>query len=324
MLGVRPVSDLKARIDAYVLRVKEQARGKIDNEQTTKYALIDPLFKTLGYDVSNSRECILEYRENSARGRSKCPIDYAFCINDSVAFVVEAKSINEDLNKSRDQLAEYFARLPTAHLGILTNGVQWRFFADGEHQNIMDKEAFETWDVLTNVPPYDVIYDLERAAFSASAFRRRAIILAKIQKGVALTPHEKIHFLYDRNFLARNWPDSRVAEHLGLTKNQVKAAGAFRRNLAKRKGQELLDDEYTILTVLAAFGRRATVAEICQQVASAVRTVHRKIGALGDDGYVVGMVGDNGGYEITSEGRRALAQCTPTSARRGDFGFPAS
>ncbi|WP_438021698.1 hypothetical protein [Sorangium sp. So ce233] len=29
-----------------------------------------------------------------------------------------------------EQLADYFAKAPEAKLGILTNGIQWRFFAD--------------------------------------------------------------------------------------------------------------------------------------------------------------------------------------------------
>jgi len=33
-----------------------------------------------------------------------------------------------------EQLADYFAKAPEARLGILTNGVQWRFFTDVVNQ----------------------------------------------------------------------------------------------------------------------------------------------------------------------------------------------
>src|SRR4051812_35335022 len=144
---------MKDTIAAYAKRVRELADHVRGNEQATKQSLIGPLLTILGYDLTDPRECVPEYRADFGKDRSVKPIDWAFIQGGRPIFFVEAKEVGKKLSGYDEQLADYFAKAPEAKLGILTNGVHWRFFTDVVNQNVMDKEPFETWDVLADDEP---------------------------------------------------------------------------------------------------------------------------------------------------------------------------
>ena len=128
--------------------------------------------RSLGYDLTDPRECIPEYRVDFGPNRSIKPIDWAFLQNGHPIFFVEAKEVGKKLANYDEQLADYFAKAPEARLGILTNGVQWRFFTDVVNPNIMDKEPFVKWDVLADEqPPFDFLTLLQKSQFNTRLIR---------------------------------------------------------------------------------------------------------------------------------------------------------
>ncbi|HEX3598078.1 MAG TPA: hypothetical protein VHU80_23370, partial [Polyangiaceae bacterium] len=150
------MSTIRESIDAYIRRVKELSDRVKGNEQATKQSLIGPFLTMLGYDLTDPRECIPEYKADFGKDRSTKPIDWAFLQSDSFIFFVEAKEVGRKLGGYDEQLADYFAKDPNVKLGILTNGAQWRFFTDVEHANVMDREPFAKWDITTDEqPPFD-------------------------------------------------------------------------------------------------------------------------------------------------------------------------
>lgn len=156
----------------YVNRVKELAEHVRGNEQATKQSLIGPLFTLLGYDLTDPRQCIPEYRVDFGKDRSAKPIDWAFLQNGRPLFFVEAKEAGRKLAGFDEQLADYFAKAPEAKLGILTNGVQWRFFTDLDHAHVMDKEPFVKWDVLHDEqPPLDFLTILQKSEYNSGLLR---------------------------------------------------------------------------------------------------------------------------------------------------------
>ena len=164
--------DLKDTLGTYIKRVKDLAEHVKGNEQATKQSLIGPLFSLLGYDMTDPRECIPEFRVDFGKDRSVKPIDWAFQQNSRPIFFVEAKEVGRKLAGYDEQLADYFAKEPLARLGILTNGIQWRFFTDYKHDNIMDKEPFVRWDVLTDeTPPIDFLTLLQKSQFNPQLLR---------------------------------------------------------------------------------------------------------------------------------------------------------
>jgi hypothetical protein len=163
---------MKDSIAAYVKRVRDLAEHVKGNEQATKQSLIGPLLTLLGYDLTDPRECVPEYRVDFGRDRSVKPIDWAFLQNGQPIFFVEAKEVGKRLNAYDEQLADYFAKAPEAKLGVLTNGVQWRFFTDAVNMNVMDREPFLKWDVLSDEePPHDFLTVLQKSQYNAELIR---------------------------------------------------------------------------------------------------------------------------------------------------------
>jgi hypothetical protein len=159
--------NVREQIDGYVKRVKDLADHVKGNEQATKQSLIGPFFTMLGYDLTDPRECIPEYKVDFGKERSSKPIDWAFSHNGTRAFFVEAKEVSRKLAGFDEQLADYFAKDTKVRLGTLTNGAQWRFFTDVVNENVMDKEPFARWDVFSDdPPPYDVITLLQKSQFN--------------------------------------------------------------------------------------------------------------------------------------------------------------
>ena len=165
----------REQIESYIKRVKDLADHVKGNEQATKQSLIGPFFTMLGYDLTDPRECIPEYKADFGKDRSTKPIDWAFLNNGSFTFFVEAKEVGRKLAGFDEQLADYFAKDPNVKLGILTNGAHWRFFTDVVHPNVMDREPFARWDIFADEPaPFDVITLLQKSSFNAELIRAYA------------------------------------------------------------------------------------------------------------------------------------------------------
>ena len=203
-------------IVAYTKRVRELAEHVKGNEQATKQSLIGPLFTILGYDLTDPRECVPEFRADFGKDRSVKPIDWAFVQNGRPIFFVEAKEVGKKLAAYDEQLGDYFAKAPEAKLGILTNGVQWRFFTDVVHSNVMDKEPFVRWDVLADEdPPFDFLTLLQKSQFNPQlirtfAERKRAQNLLVSELNRLLEPSQEFVRLAIANIETRRLTDSVV------------------------------------------------------------------------------------------------------------------
>src|SRR3954454_20761174 len=103
---------MRDALPPFVKRVQDLAEHVRGNEQATKQSLIGPLFTLLGYDPTDPRECIPEYKVDFGKDRSIKPIDWAFFQNARPLFFVEAKEANRKLSGFDEQLADYFAKAP--------------------------------------------------------------------------------------------------------------------------------------------------------------------------------------------------------------------
>lgn len=106
---------VKKIIDSHADKLK-------NNETATRYSLIDPLLRHLGWDISNPDEVIPEY------GIEKKYSDYAiFKIKDKQPFIIiEAKSLHSPL-EDKSQIGNYIGN-STARFVIFTDGVKWKLF----------------------------------------------------------------------------------------------------------------------------------------------------------------------------------------------------
>ena len=124
----------------------ENLKNFISTEEATKTSLIMPFFQLLGYDIFNPNEFIPEYVADVGIKKGE-KVDYAIILNNSVTILVEAKSINENLQKHDSQLFRYFGTT-TAKLAILTNGIIYKFYTDLEETNKMDITPFLEINIL--------------------------------------------------------------------------------------------------------------------------------------------------------------------------------
>lgn len=118
-------------------------------EEATKHSLVIPMVKALGYNPYNPREVRPEYEADfrDKKKGQKCKVDYAIFILDEPAILIEAKSFDVSLDGHEGQIRDYFGKLPQARLGVLTNGIEWRFFTDTKETNICDPEPFFSFNI---------------------------------------------------------------------------------------------------------------------------------------------------------------------------------
>ena len=114
-------------------------------EDQTRYAIIDPIIRALGWNIADPKECVPEY------GRGNGRADYAIFGEEAEMeaigmaeatplIVIEAKPVDADLTEVPEQLAYYVDAEPAMSYGagVATNGRQWLIYdlsVDGELQD---------------------------------------------------------------------------------------------------------------------------------------------------------------------------------------------
>ena len=113
-------------------------------ETPTRYTLIDPIIRGLGWDVNNMDECSTEWPMPPGQWFRR--VDYVLgdCNGDPVV-VIEAKSLRTPIvNRPRgleNQLATYVKGMMTG-VAVLTNGVIWHIYElDASRQAFKNKYA---------------------------------------------------------------------------------------------------------------------------------------------------------------------------------------
>lgn len=129
------------KIKSFVGRIGD-LKNNIQTEEATKTSLIMPFFSILGYDVFNPTEFVPEYVADVGIKKGE-KVDYAIVIDGEPNILIEAKSVNDKLEKHDSQLFRYFGT-SKAKFAILTNGIEYRFFTDLEEANKMDSTPFLT------------------------------------------------------------------------------------------------------------------------------------------------------------------------------------
>lgn len=131
-----------------ILQLSEKIAKQIDGiatEEATKTSFIMPMIAALGYDVFNPFEVVPEMECDLTKRGDK--IDYAIMKDNTPILLIECKHCKQNLDLHSTQLAKYYAA-SNARFGVLTNGVEYRFYADLEKQNIMDEKPFLVVDML--------------------------------------------------------------------------------------------------------------------------------------------------------------------------------
>jgi hypothetical protein len=157
--------DLIDRLKEIAQKVEKQ-RSQIQTEEATKTAFIMPFIQAWGYDVFNPMEVHPEYTADLP-GLKGEKVDYAICLEDKPIILIECKCCTGSLEnpKHSSQLHRYF-HATDVKIGILTNGIIYRFYTDIDKDNVMDDKPFFEFNILN----FDEFAVNELKRFSKSNF----------------------------------------------------------------------------------------------------------------------------------------------------------
>jgi hypothetical protein len=201
--------DFAEKIDNVADRAGDQLE-RIRNEESTKQALVIPFIKALGYDVYDLSEVVPEFTADFAEQKGE-KVDYAILHDDTPSVLIECKPAGADLEvEHEEQLFRYF-QVTDARIGVLTNGVEYRFFSDLEEDNKMDERPFLELDLfdfserqieeLKNLRRST--FDLEEMVDAARDLKYRKALHQYLESQWEDPDEEFVHFMTQRVYDGR-------------------------------------------------------------------------------------------------------------------------
>ncbi|MBN2562652.1 MAG: type I restriction enzyme HsdR N-terminal domain-containing protein [Phycisphaerae bacterium] len=162
--------DLIDKLRELAIRIPKQL-PHLSTEEATKTALVMPLISALGYNVFDPTEVVPEFTADVGTKKGE-KVDYAILRDGQPIILFECKWSGCSLDGAHaSQLYRYFTVTP-ARFGVLTNGLQYRFFSDLEEPNKMDSRPFLVLD-LQNLDERTID---ELKKFTKSSFDLESII----------------------------------------------------------------------------------------------------------------------------------------------------
>jgi len=138
--------DFIEQLQTLSVRIRKQ-RVQIQTEEATKHAFVLPFIGILGYDIFDSNEVVPEFAADVGLKKGE-KVDYAIMREGKIVMLFECKKCGADLDFSQaSQLYRYFS-VREAKIGILTDGIIYRFYTDLEQPNRMDEKPFMEFNML--------------------------------------------------------------------------------------------------------------------------------------------------------------------------------
>ena len=154
-----------------LLTLVEKLRGRIDrhgnalreSEALTRYALIDPLLRELGWDTEDPDVVVPEYSSGGGR------VDYALLADSKPVMMIEAKKLGTSLRDGRKQAVDY---------AMDETDIKARYFS------VTDGACWAIYD--TNKPANDMIaasFDLKNTSVSDACLKALALWRSSVISG---------------------------------------------------------------------------------------------------------------------------------------------
>ena len=124
-----PLEDLLELVGTLRDRIDEHGNELRQSEALTRYALIDPLLRGLGWDTDDPTLVIPEYRSGNGRA------DYALLSDGKPSMMVEAKSLGTSLRDT-----------------VLSQGIQYCLMEGTSHFTVTDGQRWEIYETHRAVP----------------------------------------------------------------------------------------------------------------------------------------------------------------------------
>ncbi len=159
------VKTLKERIDKH----DDQLRK---SEWLTRYALVDPLLRELGWDTEDPKSVIPEYQSKYGRA------DYALIGDGKPVMMVEAKKLGTQLRDS-----------------VLSQGIQYCLEEGTKHFSVTDGQSWEVYETHKPVPIEQkrvVEFDLRDPSSAAVCLKALVLWRHTVQAGQTVPGEESI------------------------------------------------------------------------------------------------------------------------------------
>ena len=158
--------DLNDQIQALAARVVKQL-DCIKTEEATRTALVMPFINALGYNVFDPTEVIPGLTADHGIDKGE-KVDFAIVKDGKIIMLFECRPCTCNLDEcDTSRLDRYFSVVET-RIGVLTNGIVYRFFTDVQEPNKMDQKPFLELDLMNLQEP--VIAEIEK--LTKSGFER--------------------------------------------------------------------------------------------------------------------------------------------------------
>ena len=167
-----PLESLLQLVETLRERIETHRATLSQSEALTRYALIDPLLRELGWDTSDPAMVIPEYRSGSGSA------DYALLGNGSPSMMVEAKKLGTPL---RDQ--------------VLAQGINYCLMEGTNHFAVTDGASWEIYETHRPVPIDQkrvVAFNLVNQSPAEVCLNALALWRPSVQSGASVAAHEPI------------------------------------------------------------------------------------------------------------------------------------
>ena len=133
------------------------------NEATTRYAIIDPILRALGWKLDDPSHCQVEQWQERAGKEYSGRSDYLLIKDGSPVVVIEAERLSKGMNgwTEENQLRGYSSS-SESELAVLTNGLAWYFYPLNEVGAMFGYKRLPDVD-LYNLNPDENARELKRA-----------------------------------------------------------------------------------------------------------------------------------------------------------------
>ena len=161
-----PLENLLTLIEKLRERIDTHGDALRQSEALTRYALIDPLLRELGWDTEDPDVVVPEYSSGSGR------VDYALCKNGKSVIMLEAKKLDTPLNDAIGQGIQYCLVEGTEYFAV-TDGQRWEIYETHKPVPIDDKRIIQ----------FDLKDPSAAACLKALALWRPSVISGQIAVG---------------------------------------------------------------------------------------------------------------------------------------------
>ncbi len=131
-----PLENLLILVEKLRERIDRHGDALRQSEALTRYALIDPLLRELGWDTEDPDMVVPEYSSGSGR------VDYALCKNGKSVIMLEAKKLDIPLNDAIGQGIQYCLVEGTEYF-VVTDGRRWEIYETHKPVPIDDKRIVQ-------------------------------------------------------------------------------------------------------------------------------------------------------------------------------------